>query len=190
VAALSAAWITPDAPWEVLSYRGPLPGAHGETARPTQDQEHTDAADGAADDAAGCVAGCSAARDEPAPLGPQAFDALLERFATEPVASGSPALEALLYHHHDARRLLAERGPGPLDGDRAEALTRELARDEAWLDLRVVDGAGVERVRLGRTRVPLDVKQHLHPERRVDLQPLEVSGTVRRVGLDHQWVRI
>ncbi len=143
-----------------------------------------------APDPQGCVAGCGAADDRSPHLEARAYDELLARFAKESPAAGSPALETLLFHHHDARRLLAERGPGPLDPERAAFLKRELAREEAWIDVRVVDAEGVERVRLGRRAVPLDIKQHLHPERRERLQQLEISGTVRRVGLYHLWSRI
>jgi hypothetical protein len=143
-----------------------------------------------ATDPAACVAGCGAAKDHPAPLSEATFHRLMKRFANEPVAEGSPALEALLFHHQDARGLLARRGPGPLDPGRYEALERELAREHAWIDVRVVDADGVERVRLGPHRVPLGIKQHIHPARITRLQPLEISGTVRRVGLYHLWSRL
>ena len=50
----------------------------------------------------------------------------------------------------------------------------------------------VERIRLRPNHVLMDHKQHLFPAAAdlIRMQELEVSGTVRRVGLDHLWTRI
>ncbi|RMG08010.1 MAG: hypothetical protein D6731_22605 [Planctomycetota bacterium] len=139
-----------------------------------------------------CVGSCATASDGPAPLGAERVRALLAAFAREEPRGAGPAGEALLFHHAAVRAFLAQGGAGPLDAERAAFLRRELARDHAWIEVRVVDAEGTERLRMRPRRVPLDEKQHLHagPDERVRLPSLEVSGTVRRVGLDHLWTRI
>ena len=77
-----------------------------------------------------------------------------------------------------------------LDPLRHMLLEEELSRRTARLEVRFVNDADVERLRLEPTLVPLGVKQHLHPQHTLDLQPPEISGTVRRVGLRHLWTRL
>lgn len=137
-----------------------------------------------------CGPGCASANDAPGQLSTDEIERLLLRFAAEPMAPGSEALEGLLFAHHQVEPLLKARKTLPLDAKREAFIRRELAKSHAWLDMRIVDAQGVERVRLGAIRVELGVKQHVAPSRLVRLQPLEVSGTVRRVGLDHLWTRL
>jgi hypothetical protein len=139
-----------------------------------------------------CVGSCAFAHDAPPELDADRYRALLKAFAEEPMAAGSEALEELLFHHVAARPLMERLGTDPLDPERAEFLRRELSRERAWIDVRVVDAKGVERIRLRPQHVLMDHKQHLFPAEadRVQIQELEVSGTVRRVGLDHLWTRL
>jgi hypothetical protein len=156
----------------------PAPYLEQPTSRPT---EGVDPAD--------CVGSCSAVPDGHPSLTSERFSKLVGAFAGEPRTADSPALEDLLFHHVAARRLLGERGAKPLDFARESLLRRELARTHALLEVRVRDREGKLRLTLKPTRVELGVKQHLFPPV-VDLQPVEVSGTVKRVGLDHLWVRL
>lgn len=136
-----------------------------------------------------CATGCAAAPADTEALAPAEFRRLLAAFAAEPMSEESPALETLLFHGAESARLLAEEGPGLLDSRRLAFLERELGRTHVRLAVRVVDERGVERMRLGPRRLPWGEKQHLHPDRTTDLQPPELSGTVRRVGLHHLWTR-
>lgn len=137
-----------------------------------------------------CVGSCSVALDEHPDLSSTAYHDLLKRFGEQPGSGKSEALETLLFHHARTNELLLQHGTAELDPKRAALLTREAGRTHAWLDVRVIDQRGSERIRLKPTRVPLGIKQHLWPEDRVALQPVEVSGTVKRVGLDHLWTRL
>ena len=114
------------------------------------------------------------------------FRVLLAQFAAVPVGCESDALDALLFHGARTRTLVAQ-SHGLAASHRAY-LERELSRDHARLSVRVVAEDGTERIRLDR-RVPLDIKQHLHGTTR-GLQNPEISGTVRRVGLDYVWGRL
>jgi len=137
-----------------------------------------------------CGPGCASANDAPGQLTASEIDELLARYSLEPMAQGSEALETLLFAHHQVEPLIRARETLPLDPKREAFLRAELAKSSAWLDMRIVDALGVERVRLGAMRVELGVKQHVAPSRLVRLQALEVSGTVRRVGVDHLWTRL
>ncbi len=136
-----------------------------------------------------CATGCAAVPAPAAELDADEFRALVARLAREPLAAGSVALETLLFHGARTRELVAELGLAGLDAERAAWLERELARTRALLRVRLVNDAGHERAVL-EARVPLDEKQHLFPELTHDLQPPEISGTVRRVGVDHLWARL
>ena len=50
-----------------------------------------------------------------------------------------------------------------------------------------IDEDGVERIRLRPSRVALGKKQHLHAQDRVDIQPVEFSGTVNENVITGQW---
>lgn len=139
-----------------------------------------------------CVGSCAFVHDAPPELDAARYQALVKAFASEPMAAGSEALEEILFHHVAARALVARLGTDPLDPERAAFLRRELGQERAWIDMRVVDADGVERIRLRPNHVLMDHKQHLFPAAAdlVRMQELEVSGTVRRVGLDHLWTRL
>lgn len=136
-----------------------------------------------------CVGSCSAVKDGPSKSDPAQIRTWLREFASQPMSSESPALEALLFHREATKLQLLSMEALDLDERRAEFLSKELQRDQAYLEVRVRDAAGRVRVHLPEQRVALDEKQHLETEN--DLaQHVEYSGTVKRVGLDHLWVRL
>ena len=152
----------------------------GSTSRPTKKKHASD-----------CVGSCAVVVDEHPDLSRSRFELLAGRLATGRLDSENQDLETLLFHHERARKLFEQPwAKGLLPPKRQAWLKQELAQTHAWLDVRVVDAAGVERLRLRPTRVPLGEKQHLWPEQRVALQSVEVSGTVKRVGLNHLWTRL
>jgi hypothetical protein len=126
--------------------------------------------------------------------GDAALRTLVAAYADQPLdhtsltAEGSP-LEELLFHGPHTRRYLARAGSGPLDAEHLALLEDELARIHAVVAVRVVDAEGVERLRLDPTHVPLREKRHIEFDQITDLQPLALSGTIVRVGLDHCWAR-
>ena len=137
-----------------------------------------------------CAAGCAA---DPAPiplLGLKTFNDLLDAFADDPMTGESDALETLLFHGERALELLRRGGAGPLDDERAAFLQRELTRTHALVEVRLVDEAGRERARFQPHRVLLGERVHTGFDETFDLQPLDYSGTVRRVGLHHLWTRL
>lgn len=136
-----------------------------------------------------CVGSCSAVSDGPSKSDPAKIRGWLAEYAKQPMSSESPALEALLFHREATKlELLSVEGLS-LDEGRAAFLERELQRSTAFLEVRVRDAAGKVRVHLPERRVALDEKQHIETEN--DLaQHVEYSGTVKRVGLDHLWVRL
>jgi hypothetical protein len=148
-----------------------------------------DAPAGAPVAAVGCTGGCATSSHEPLPLSEselrKAFDGVAGRAAGEP----SPALETLLFHAPQTRDYLNTMGARLTESQRA-FLERELNRSHVQFELRILDEAGVERLRLEPRRVPLRIKQHLHAEHHRNLQPPEISGTLYRVGLDHLWARL
>jgi len=136
-----------------------------------------------------CVGSCSAVSDGPSKSDPAKIRGWLADYATQPMSSESPALEALLFHREATKLQLLSLEALSLDDARAAFLERELQRATAFLEVRVRDAAGQVRIHLPERRVALDEKQHLETEN--DLaQHVEYSGTVKRVGLDHLWVRL
>jgi hypothetical protein len=135
-----------------------------------------------------CKGGCTlGAHDVPTISEPELHD-LLRQYATDPMSEESVALETLLFHGAETTRFLAATPDLVLDDERRVFLERELARRHAWIEFRVVTESGHERFRLDPTRVPLDIKQHVQPTFS-SLPPLELNGTVKRVGLFHLWTR-
>ena len=136
-----------------------------------------------------CVGSCSAVSDGPSAVGAAKLRGWLQEFRGQPMSGESQALEALLFHREAARAELESAEALALDPKRRALLERELTRDAAFLEVRVRDTSGRVRLRLAKTRVALDEKQHLALSN--DLaQHVEYSGTVKRVGLDHLWVRL
>ena len=140
-----------------------------------------------------CATGCAAVPAPDLALTRNEFAGLVEAFADEPLAAGSPALERLLFHGAAAREWIGFLGSdalAALDVERAAFLERELERNLALLSVRVTDTNGVVRFALERVPLPLAEKQHLHPNGAVALQLPEISGTVQRVGVQHLWARL
>ncbi len=137
-----------------------------------------------------CASGCAASRHPTPRLDAERFDALLAAFATEPMSEESPALEELLYHGRQVPALLDRRGEGVLDAEREAFLRAELERQTVTVEIRVVDEHGEVRAYFPPTRVPLDIRHVFDMEADGLPQPLETSGTVKRVGLKHFWQRL
>jgi len=117
------------------------------------------------------------------------FRQLLAQFAREPIDETSRAFETLLYYGPQAKKLLDSEGTAPLDPVRASVLRGELSRTHARIAIRVLDEHGAVRTSLPPTRVPLD-RRHVFVMETNNVQPLETSGTVKRVGLHHLWNRL
>ncbi|MCA9795513.1 MAG: hypothetical protein KC910_27080 [Candidatus Eremiobacteraeota bacterium] len=137
-----------------------------------------------------CSSGCALSNHPTPPLSREHFHELLAAFAGEPMSEESPALEELLYYGRQSRRLLEAEGPGPLDVDRERFLRRELRREFATVEFRIIDERDVVRVWMEPMRVPLDIRHVFYPLKVKDFQSPEASGTVKRVGLHHLWQRI
>ena len=78
----------------------------------------------------------------------------------------------------------------PLDSQRLTYLKKELQVNEAYIDVRIRTQDNREVLHLGETRIPMGEKQHLHAGFAEKHIPTEVSGTVKRVGVDHMWARL
>lgn len=136
-----------------------------------------------------CASGCALSRHPTGKLSSQRLGELITQYAREPATSPSPSLEELLYYGPQTRELIESEGIGALNTDHAEFLWKELKRTHVKISLRVIDSSGVTRTWLPPTRVPLD-RRHVFEMETKNLQPLVTSGTVKRVGLDHLWVRL
>ena len=142
-----------------------------------------------------CATGCAVGSGELEGPTRAELETLLDGLRDSPLDADNLALATLLFHGARVGRMLD--GLDGLDGlcDRLDPpteafLRRELERRHARLDVRFLNADGSERLRLGARRIPLDEKQHLFPSHAEALTPPEISGTVRRVGLDHLWVRL
>jgi len=136
-----------------------------------------------------CASGCAASRHPTPELSAERFQELLDRYAIQPMSEESTALEELLFYGRQSRTLLAQLGPGALDPLRAAMLEVELHRNQALIEIRLVDEAGEIRSWQTPTQVPLD-RRHVFEMQTKRLQPLVTSGTVKRVGLDYVWTRL
>lgn len=136
-----------------------------------------------------CASGCAASRHPTKKLTGETFAQLLDDFAQQPLSEQSPALENLCYFGRQARKRIEREGFGPLDRHRAEFLWKELGRTHARISIRVIDEHGEIRTWTPPTLVPLD-RRHVFEMETKNLQPLETSGTVKRVGLYHLWTRL
>jgi hypothetical protein len=136
-----------------------------------------------------CASGCATNNHPTRLCTKDEFHRLMEQFAHEPMDETSPALEALMYYNRQTRMYIDRYGTAPLDEQRARFLRRELEKTHAFVSVRIVDEFGVVRSWLPPTRVPLDIRHEYIMETH-DIQPLETSGTVKRVGLYHIWQRI
>ncbi len=136
-----------------------------------------------------CASGCAASRHPTDELTTEHFQQLLKQYATQPMSGESSALEELLYFGPQAKKFIEQDGFGPIDSERATLLWDELKVTHARISIRVIDEAGEIRTWLEPTLVPFD-RRHVFKMETKNLQPLVTSGTVKRVGLDHIWVRL
>lgn len=136
-----------------------------------------------------CASGCAASRHPTDQLTEPHFHTLLQKYATEPMATAGPACDELLYFGRQTSRLLLDQGYGPLDPVRVILLKQELQLDHAEVEIRVVDASGQTRASLPPTRVPLDRRHEFELDTH-NLQPMIASGTVKRVGRDYVWARL
>lgn len=136
-----------------------------------------------------CASGCAASRHPTDTLTQSYFHELLDRFAVEPLSENSPALEELLYFGPQTKSMIEDSGFSPLDSSRASLLWEQLQISHAKISIRVVDESGEVRTWLEPTLVPFD-RRHVFKMETNNLQPLVTSGTVKRVGLNHLWVRL
>lgn len=135
--------------------------------------------------------GCSPHK-HPTPLLTEAeFAKLKAGYAAAPVNEPSESLDALLFYGVQSAFRLKTLGIAPLDSERAEFVQRELTRHGVFIELRVVDEFGDQRVTMPPTFWPFDIKQHYFPKpHELDrMQVPDINGTCKRVGLNHIWVR-
>ncbi|MFK7769982.1 MAG: hypothetical protein AB8B55_22430 [Mariniblastus sp.] len=136
-----------------------------------------------------CASGCAASRHPTEHLGKSHFKRLLKEYTYEPINQTNNALEELLYYGPQTRKWIESEGIGDLDAKRADFLWNELKLTHARVSIRVTDQNGVVRSWIKPTRVPLD-RRHIFPMETEQVQSLVTSGTVKRVGLNHAWVRL
>ena len=136
-----------------------------------------------------CASGCAASRHPTKLLSEEYYLQLLSEVSIEPMDRTNNALESLLYYGAQTRMFIDSIGTGALDSDRARFLAEQLGVTHAKIAIRVTDEEGIVRTWLDPTRVPFD-RRHVFEMQTNQLQPLVTSGTIKRVGLDHIWVRL
>ena len=161
-----------------------LPDREAEKPSPTIDPAHVDVP---LDEV--CATGCAAEPDPGKDVEAKEIERWLRTFAE---TGSEEALEHLLFYGNATRARLASDSGAPLllSAGRELELRRELSRTHVFLDVRMIDERGIERLRLGAARIPIGEKQHLHAAETDRLTPPEVSGTVQRVGREHLWARL
>lgn len=136
-----------------------------------------------------CASGCALSKHPTPPLERDRFLQLIAAYADEPVAGGE-AQDALLFYGPQTLERLAWVGDEQLSADRVAQLRRELSKTHVVITLRVIDADDRVRVALPATRVPLDRRQVFGLDKHDVPGPLEMSGTVKRVGQRHLWQRL
>ena len=136
-----------------------------------------------------CASGCAASRHPTKTLTRDHFKSLLVAYTYEPMDQTNNALEELMYFGPQTRKLIEAHGVGRLDSKRAEFLWEQLKYDKAKVSIRVVDKSGAVRTWIEPTVVPFD-RRHVFDMKTNNVQPLVTSGTVKRVGLNHIWMRL
>ncbi len=127
--------------------------------------------------------------DHDTPPSADEFIQLLADWSKETLSSPSLALETLLFHAEHSLAFLDRLAPDVLPPQRLEFLRSELLRNRAQIELRIVDEEGVLRGELSAEDLALGQPTHRHLTGTGDLGAIELSGQVRRVGLDHLWSR-
>lgn len=136
-----------------------------------------------------CASGCAASNHPTETLTRYEFNRLTNLYANGSLDSDNEGLEALLYYGPQTTKMIQDHGISNLDDQHAKLLWDELKCQSVRVSLRVVDQEGNVRSWLNGTSVPFD-RRHVFDMKTNDLQPLVTSGTVKRVGLNHNWVRL
>lgn len=136
-----------------------------------------------------CASGCALSRHPTGNLSTRQFSRLLDQYRNGPLDSTNAALEELLFYGPQTRMLALSEQLRSLPAKHATFLLNELRMTHAKVSLRVIDSEGEIRTWLEPTTVPFD-RRHVFDMKTKNLQPLVTSGTVKRVGLDHVWVRL
>lgn len=136
-----------------------------------------------------CASGCAASRHPTETLTVKRFENLLIEYTYEPMDQTNNALEELMYFGPQTRKMIESYGVGNLDSKRAEFLWDQLKYSKARVSIRVVDESGAIRSWADPTEVPFD-RRHIFEMHTKNVQALVTSGTVKRVGLNHCWVRL
>ncbi|MCP4872087.1 MAG: hypothetical protein GY898_25560 [Proteobacteria bacterium] len=114
------------------------------------------------------------------------FDGLITDWLAEPIDAPSLPLETLLFHGERTRELMAA---STLPADWRAFLETELAWNTAAIEMRLIDDDGRVRAVLADAGFALGKGRHTEMTATGDLGHVEVSGRVKRVGLDHLWSR-
>lgn len=143
-----------------------------------------------------CASGCSLSRHPTENLSRVEFEQLLTTYANGPLSSDNRALESLLYYGTQTKQLLFDKErsieaklTAALSDRYLNFLDEQLAFTHAEISIRIRDDAREDWSWLEPTIVPLD-RRHVFTMTTERLQPLEMSGTVKRVGLQHLWTRL
>lgn len=136
-----------------------------------------------------CASGCAASNHPTEILSEDRFWTLLDEYKLEPMDQTNNALEALLYYGPQTQKFILDQGVGSLDRQRTGFLWEQLKCNKVKVSLRLVDNEGEVRSWLEPTSVPFD-RRHVFDMKTNNLQSLVTSGTVKRVGLNHAWVRL
>ena len=136
-----------------------------------------------------CASGCAASRHPTETLTQEHFDQLLVEYTYEPMDQTNNALEELMYFGPQTRKMIEAHGVGQLNSERATFLWDQLKYNAAKVSIRVVDSSGEVRSWSDPTEVPFD-RRHIFEMQTNNVQDLITSGTVKRVGLNHIWIRL
>jgi hypothetical protein len=131
-----------------------------------------------------CSTSCAMGEPTVQTASQDAIAAWLQTWSKEPVDAPSDALDALLFFADDTAAAL----PSPMLTPAHQAfLTRQLARNQATVEMRLIDDTGKIHAILAPQQIALSEKQHLVFQS--ELGHLLTAGQVRRVGLNHLWSR-
>ncbi len=136
-----------------------------------------------------CASGCALSRHPTGKLSSTRYLELIDAFSSGSDTQSKSALEELLFYGPQTKTMFADYGPGNLSKSKTNLLTDQLQFSHAYVSIRVVDQQGIVRTWLDPTRVPFD-RRHVFEMQTKNLQPLVTSGTLKRVGLDHVWMRL
>lgn len=133
-----------------------------------------------------CVTSCARPETGGEELSQAAFDRHLAAWLAEPIDAPTLPLETLLFHGDRSRELLAS---ARVPTERRAFLEAELGRNRAAIEMRLVDDTGEVRAVLADSGLGLGEGRHVQMSATGSLGAVEVSGRVKRVGLDHLWSR-